>query len=51
MCYIVIIRTPINDEVVTDIRIFDDINAAEYYKWKYSSEYYQAHLYEASRLS
>lgn len=46
MKYVVITDVPLHDEFVQDIRVFDSIEDAKYYKWKQDSEYCPAKLYE-----
>lgn len=46
MSYMVVTNIPLNDEMVKDVRVFDDIKLAKYYKWKQDTEYYQAQIYE-----
>lgn len=46
MSYVVITDIPLNDEVVQDIRVFDNIKEAKYYQWKQNSEYCPAKIYE-----
>lgn len=46
MSYIVVTKVPINDEIVKEVRVFDNLEHAKYYKWKQDSEYLPARLYE-----
>lgn len=47
MCHVAIIKTLVNGEIITDVKIFDNINVNEYYKCLYNAI---AIVYKANNL-
>lgn len=50
MSYIVITKVPLNGEFVNEVKVFDNLEHAKYYKWKQDAEYTPSRLYEISRF-
>ena len=45
MRYMVVTNIPAEDNLVNDVRVFDSIEEAKYYKWKQDSEYCPSKIY------
>ena len=50
MSYIVVTKVPLNDSFVNEVKVFDNLEHAKYYKWKQDAEYTPSRLYKINRF-
>lgn len=50
MSYIVITKVPLDGEFVNEVKVFEHLEHAKYYKWKQDAEYTPSRLYEVNRF-